>query len=187
MQDSGNENIDAHNKRQIASWAKSQPATPSKLAHQWRTMADEAAAGFEARWTVIGLRRHDHDLAVALHEQKELFAEACAVGDMNEIKVHGASLVRGYAAAVRAMEAAEIPDDSYVLGVCPTTGFKVAIGTQKASQARVVELHGQDVVWVSPDEVATLMASSEAFMTVAAIKRKFPGAEVVERYVGEGS
>jgi hypothetical protein len=24
-------------------------------------------------------------------------------------------------------------------------------------------------------------------MTVAAIKRKFPGAEVVERYVGEGS
>jgi hypothetical protein len=51
----------------------------------------------------------------------------------------------------------------------------------------VVELHGQDVVWVSPDEVATLMASSEAFMTVAAIKRKFPGAEVVERYASEGS
>ena len=71
--------------------------------------------------------------------------------------------------------------------MCPTTGFKVAIGIQKASQARVVELHGQDVVWICPDEVATLMASSEAFMTVAAIKRKFPGAEVVERYASEGS
>lgn len=187
MQDSGNENIDAHNKRQTASRVKIQPATPSKLAHLWRTMTNEAAAGFEARWTMIGLRRHDHGLAVSLFEQKELFAEACAIGDMNEIKVHGASLVRGYAAAVKAMEAAQIPDDSYLLGVCPTTGFKVAIGVQKAARKRVVELHGQDVVMISPDEVATLMASSEAFMTVAAIKKKFPGAEVVERYVGEGS
>jgi hypothetical protein len=40
---------------------------------------------------------------------------------------------------------------------------------------------------ISPDEVATLMASSQAFMTVAAIKKKFPGAEVIERYVNEGS
>ena len=149
MQDSGNENIDAHNKRQIASWAKSQPATPSKLAHQWRTMADEAAAGFEARWTVIGLRRHDHDLAVALHEQKELFAEACTVGDMNEIKAHGASLVRGYAAAVRAMEAAESPTTVTSWGV-PDDRVEGGDRHQKASQGRVVELHGQDCVWISP-------------------------------------
>lgn len=161
--------------------------TPTQMANKWRTEISAAAGTFEARWTMIGLRRHDHDLAVALHEQKEMFAEVCAIGDMNEMQIHGASLVRGYAAAVKAMEAAQIPDDSYLLGVCPTTGFKVAIGVQKAARKRVVELYGQDVVMISPDEVATLMASSEAFMTVAAIKKKFPGAEVVERYVGEGS
>jgi hypothetical protein len=160
--------------------------TPSELRKRWVKDVNEAAAQFEARWTVIGLRRHDHELAVRLHEQREIFAEACATGEPNEVQVQGAALVRGYAAAVKAMEEADIPDDSYLLGVCPTTGFKVAIGIQKASQPRVVELHGQDVVWISPDEVATLMASSEAFMTVAAIKRKFPGAEVVERYAGEG-
>ena len=161
--------------------------TPSELRKRWVKDVNEAAAQFEARWTVIGLRRHDHDLAVRLHEQREIFAEACAAGEPNEVQVQGAALVRGYAAAVRAMEEAELPDDSYVLGVCPTTGFKIAIGNNKASIARVAELDGDEVVWVSPDELATLMAKAEGFKTVAAIKRKFPGAEVVERYAGEGS
>lgn len=161
--------------------------TPTELANKWRAEVAIAAEAFEARWTVIGLRRHDHDLAVALHEQKELFAEACAIGNQNDIRDHGAALVRGYGAAVQAMEEAEIPDDSYLLGQCPTTGYKIAIGINKASLKRVVELHGQDVVWFSPDELATLAASSEAFMTVSAIKKRFPGAEVVERYASEGS
>lgn len=161
--------------------------TPTQVANKWRNETSAAAAAFEARWTMIGLRRLDHDLAVALQEQKELFHEACAIGAPSEIIEQGAALLRGYAAVTQAMEAAEIPDDSYHLGVCPTTGFKVAIGVNKQSQKRVVELHGQDVVWISPDEVATLMASSQAFMMVAAIKKKFPGAEVVERYASEGS
>jgi hypothetical protein len=161
--------------------------TLTELRGTWRSRVSEAAAAFEARWTMIGLRRHDHDLAVRLHEQRELFAEAATVGDPKDVVVHGQAMLRGYAAAVRAMEAAEIPDDSYHLGVCPTTGFKVAIGTQKASQKRVAELYGQNVVWISPDEVATLMATDASFATVAAIKKKFPGAEVVQRYAGEGS
>lgn len=161
--------------------------TPTQMANKWRVEAATAAAAFESRWTLIGLRRHDHDLAVALYEQKELFHEACAIGDLGEIRDHGAALVRGYAAATQAMEAAQIPDDSYLLGTCPTTGYRIAIGINKASIRRVIELYGQEVIWFSPDEVATLAASSEAFLKVGALKKKFPGAEVVERYVGEGS
>lgn len=161
--------------------------TPTQTANKWRAEAATAAAAFEERWTLLALRRLDRDLAIALHEQRELFHEACVVGEVRDIIDHGAALVRGYAACARALEEAQIPDDSYVLGQCATTGHKVAIGLNKASRRRVVELHGQDVTWVTPDEVATLLASSEAFMTVAAIKNKFPGAEVVERYAGEGS
>jgi len=161
--------------------------TPVQLANKWRNESNLAAAAFEMRWTLLSLYGLDRELGVALFEQKELFAEACAIGDGHEIVEHGAALVRGYEKAIRAMETAQIPDASYLLGVCPTTGYKIAIGVTKAAQQRVVLLHGQDVVWFSPDEVATLAASSEAFMTVAAIKKKFPGAEVVERYAGEGS
>ena len=161
--------------------------TPTQMANKWRSETSAAAQAFEARWTMISLRTIDRELAIALHEQRELFHEACAIGDMAEIRDHGAALVRGYAAAQKAMEDAQIPDDSYLLGTCPTTGYKVAVGVNKASLHRVVELHGTEVVWFSPDEVATLAASSEAFLTVSALKKRFPGAEVVERYAGEGS
>lgn len=161
--------------------------TPSELRKKWMADVNEAAAAFEARWTVIGLRNVDRWLAVDLHEQRELFAEACAIGEAKEINIQGGAMLRGYQAATAAMEAAGVPDDSYLLGTCPTTGFKVAIGVSKAAVERVRQLHGEDVVWLSPDEVATLMASSQAFMTVAAIKKKFPGAEVIERYASEGS
>jgi len=161
--------------------------SPTQLANEWRRRVNEAAASFESRWTTIALRRHDLDLAVRLHEQRELFHEACAIGDGRAIIEQGGAMVRGYEVCARALEEAQIPDDSYVLGQCPTTGFKVAVALNKHAVGRVRELHGQDVVMVSADEVATLMASSQAFMTVAAIKKKFPGAEVVERYAGEGS
>ena len=161
--------------------------TPTEHLGKWMKRVAAAAELFETRWTMIGLRRHDRELALLLQEQRGFFNEACITQDIKETAHQGAALIRGYQAAIAAMEKAEIPDDCYVLGVCPTTGFQVAIGTQKAAMARVVELHGEEVVWLTPDEVATLMASSEAFMTVAAIKRKFPGAEVVERYAGEGS
>lgn len=161
--------------------------TPSETRKKWMADVNDAAAAFEARWMVIGLRNVDRDLAIALHEQRELFAEACAIGEVSEINIQGGAMLRGYQAATAAMETAGVPDDSYLLGTCPTTGYKVAIGTSKAAVERVRNLHGEDVCWLSPDEVATLMASSQAFMTVAAIKKKFPGAEVIERYATEGS
>ena len=161
--------------------------TRTELLKKWRLIVSEMAMGFEARWTVMGLRNVDRDLAVDLAAQRDLFNEACVTGEPRDIVMHGEAMVRGYLAATSAMEGAGVPDDSYLLGMCPTTGFKVAIGNNKGAVERVRNLYGEDVVWISPDEVATLMASSQAFMTVAAIKKKFPGAEVIERYASEGS
>lgn len=48
------------------------------------------------------------------------------------------------------------------------------------------KLHGQDVIWLTPNEVAVLMASVEAFKAIAAVKKRFPGAEMVRRYEEEG-
>jgi hypothetical protein len=65
------------------------------------------------------------------------------------------------------------------------SGFRVAIGQQKAAAKRVRELHGDRVVWVTPDEVAAIVANLEAFKPIAAIKRLFPGAEIVNVFPGE--
>lgn len=153
----------------------------------WRGEVSKAAATFEARWTDLSLRRVDSGLAQRLFEQRGLFDEACVVGSADDVETQGAAMCRGYAAAVRAMELAAVADDAYLLGADPTTGLKVAIGLSKASVGRVTELHGQDVVWVSPDEVAALMSSVEAFRFAHAVKQRFPGAEMIRRYAEAGS
>jgi hypothetical protein len=101
--------------------------------------------------------------------------------------MHGAATARGWAAAVRAMEAAGAPDDAYQLGTDPQTGTKVAIGEHKGIIERVQELHGQDVICVTPDEVAAMIGTVEAIGTIGAIKKLFPGAEIVRRYADQGS
>jgi hypothetical protein len=45
---------------------------------------------------------------------------------------------------------------------------------------RVRELHGATVIWITPDEVAAIMANLEAFKPIATIKRLFPGAEILD-------
>ena len=159
-----------------------------RLIQQWHGEIAQAARVFEARWTTLALRRVNPDLAEALHEQRNIYTEACLRGTAEEIEEHGAATVRGFRAAIAAMEAAAAPDDAYLLGRCPNTGVQVAIGHSKASVDRVIELHGQDLVYISPDEVATLIATAEAFSRVAGIKRAFPGSEIVAvRYAAEGS
>lgn len=148
----------------------------------WLAEVSAASLPFESRWTWLSLRRVDDDLGRRLFEQRGLFDQACITGTAQEVEAHGAAMCRGYAAAVRAMEQANCPDDAYQLGSDPTSGFKVAVGTQKAALDRVREIHGQDVVWVTPDEVAVLMASVEAFKFVGAVKQFFQGAEVIKRY-----
>lgn len=158
----------------------------SALRH-WLGEVSSAAAALESRWTGLALRRVDPDLALRLHEQRCLFDEACFAGVASEIEEQGAAMCRGYAAAVRALVVADAPDDAYMLGLDSASGCKVAIGLQKAALSRVREVHGHDVIWITPDEVAVLMASVESFKFVGAVKQFFPGAEIIQRYQEAGT
>lgn len=155
--------------------------------HRWTQVVSDASLTFHRRWTELALRRIDPGLARLLHEQVRFFDEACLTGEVDEIGVQGAATARGYAAAVRAMGAANVPDDSYQMGSDPVTGCKVAIGSHKGIIDRVVELHGQDVMCVTPDEVAVMIGAVEAIKGIGEIKRLFPGAEIVRRYEMEGT
>lgn len=160
---------------------------PAEALRHWHVEIGRAAAPFESRWTMLALRRLEPDLASRLHEQRSLFDEACIKGDSGDIEEQGAAMCRGYLAAVRVLEAAAEPDDAYMLGSDPDSGLKIAVGMQKAALARVRELHGQDVIWITPDEVACLMRSVETFKTLAAVKQVFPTAELIRRYEEAGT
>lgn len=154
-------------------------------ARRWLTEVSNSALVFESRWTMLALQRVDPGIAKRLREQRGLFDQAVVTGTSDQIEEQGSAMCRGYAAAVRALEAAATPDDAYLLGMDSQTGMRVAIGEQKAAVARVREIHGQGVVWITPDEVAKLMGSVEAFKFVGAVKKLFPGAEVIDRYPDE--
>ena len=140
----------------------------------------EVATVFESRWTFATLWRRDRELARRLHDQKNLFAEACVTGKPREIVDHAEALVRGYQAAARVLEQADEPDDAYMLGVDLVTGLRIAIGG-RVSLERIREKHGADVVWLTPDEVARIVAEKESFKAIRAVRKVFPGAEVVDR------
>ena len=154
-------------------------ATESLLQH-WHAMVSQAAQAFEARWTLAALRRVDPDIAQRLQEQRDIFVEACVTGKPQDVLEHGSALCRGYVAASQALEDAGEPDSAYLLGQCPQSGFRVAIGDQKAAAARVAAKYGSDVVWMTPDEVATLIVLARDLQQVIAIKRAFPGAEITK-------
>lgn len=153
----------------------------------WHDEESQAALAFERRWTLRALRRVAPELAVLLEEQRALFSDAKASGDFREIELQGSAMCRGWQAAVTAMEAAGEPDDAYLFGYCTKSGCKVAIGDRHSSAERVADLYGGNVVWLSPDEVATLYASQQGFKAIDAIKRRFPGAEVVDVREGDAA
>ena len=84
---------------------------------------------------------------------------------------------RGYAEAAQALQDAGEADDAYMIGEDPRTGFRVIIGQQRAAARR--ELNGKAVIWITPDEVAAVLANLEAFKPIAAVKTFFPGAEIL--------
>ena len=96
-------------------------------------------------------------------------------------------MCRGYAAAVAALEDAHAEADAYQVGRCPRTGLAVAIGHRKAGAARLVEDFGlgESAIWLSPDEVATLLARVAALKPIVTIKRKWPGAEITDTMLGD--
>jgi hypothetical protein len=152
---------------------------------QWQGAVAEAALPFESRWTFASLKRTDRDIHRRLFKQRGLFDQALVTGTAEEIEIHGAALCRGYAIAIQTLERAAESDDAYMLGQDTRTGFRVAIGQQKVAAQRVRELHGEKTVFVTPDEVAAILVGLAGFERIAAIKNKWPGAEVTDAYPGE--
>lgn len=144
-----------------------------------------ASSAFEARWTMLALKRVDRDLHDALREQQALYYEAHMHGTPTDIGTQGQALARGYAAAVHAMEQSGHHNDAYLVG--RHNGVVVVISDQKAVQGRLADIAstGERAILISPDEVALLMGSIEGLSTLAAIKKLFPGAEVIDRYPDE--
>ncbi len=151
---------------------------------KWQGAVADAAAPFERRWMLAALKRADAGIYRRLSDQRALFDRMLVTGSAEEIEVHGASLCRGYAIAIQTLERAAEPDNAYLLGQDMRTGLRIAIGVQKATAMRVRELHG-DIVWITPDEVAAIVANADAFKPIAAIKRLFPGAEMLDVHAGE--
>jgi hypothetical protein len=152
---------------------------------QWQAAVAEAVLPFESRWTWAALKRVDAGIYRRLMDQRGFFDRALVTGTPEEIEIHGAALCRGYAVAIQTLERVAEPDDAYMLGQDMRTGFRVAIGQQKVAAQRVRELHGDVVVWITPDEVAAVIANVEAFKPIVAIKRLFPGAEMLDVHPGE--
>jgi hypothetical protein len=144
---------------------------------EWQRRVSEAALPFEARWTEASLRRIDPALHARFRRQRELFSAALDGGSVAEIAKHGAAMERGYIAGGTVMEAAGVPDDAYQIGRGPK-GLTIAIGP-KACCDRVQELHGDDVQWFSPDEVAAIIEMDARFKKIAEAKSVFPGVEIV--------
>lgn len=157
----------------------------AQIIHRCHGEVSAAAAAFERRWTRHALKRVDADLARRVAEQRSLFDQACVTGTVDEVEAHAAAMCRGYAAATRCMEASGEADDAYMLGSDPRSGFRIAVGHQKAAAGRVAEVHGKTVVWMSVDEVAAIMAGLEGFKQIAAVKQFFPGAEVLDLRPGD--
>src|ERR1700730_11368744 len=152
----------------------------STAVRHWIRAVSEAAIPFERRWTWAALKRVDSDIYCRLGEQCHLFDRAGDAGSAADIELHGAAMCRGYTKAIQVLVDAAEPDDAYQLGQDPRTGFRMAVGHQKAAAERVRELHGEAVVWITPDEVAALIAGIQAFKPIVALKRLFPGAEILD-------
>ena len=140
----------------------------------------DAAAPFESRWTLRTLQRLEPELFERFADQQGLYHEALVTGTPDDVEEQSAAMCRGWAAVTRAMEAAGAPDDAYLLGF--HAGTRVAIGEQKHAIARVRELHGDQVVWITPDEVAALIAGLEA---IKVAKSLWPDAEIIRLYPKE--
>jgi hypothetical protein len=150
---------------------------------RWTKLVTSAALAFESRFTMLAVKRVDPDLAEALHDQRNLFVEACVTGDTVEIAEQGAALVRGYAVVTGRLEHDQ-PDDAYMIGQDPATGTMIAIGQQKAAAQRLRETHGDNVILITPDEVAILFARIEELKMIGTVRRKFPGSEIVDSKTG---
>lgn len=136
-----------------------------------------AASAFEARWTLRALRRVDAALYGRFIEQQTLWDEALVTGGEADVLEQTEAMCRGWQAVAARMVEAGAADDACMYGQAPN-GLRVAIGDQRAAEARLDE----GMIFLTPDEVATLVAGQRDLMSV---KAAFPGCEIVDLHPTE--
>ena len=139
-------------------------------------MVAPAEAAFRSRWRLATLQRFDPELHQLLVEQIDLYDRAMVTGTDQEARDQAEAMVRGWRAAVSALESPLQPDDAYLTGFDPSTNLVVVIADQCGSVARAQVSNGQRVLTVTPDEVAKLVAGMNL---ITSAKSLFPDAEVV--------
>lgn len=144
----------------------------------WGPRVAEAALGFEARWTVRALRRHNPELAATFEGVIERYRHAMVGGTPGEIEAEASLMCRAYAAVSTELVSAKVPNDAYQIGRDSKSGMTIAIGEAPTQAALVQELHGPGVAWFSPDEIATMIALNDKLNKIAQVKARFPGAEI---------
>lgn len=135
-----------------------------------------AEAAFRSRWRLQTLARVDPDLHNLLIEQMGLYDSAMVRGSDEDARTQADAMVRGWRAAVSALESPLRSDDAYLVGFDGQTGIAVVIAEQAGSVARCQVRDGQKVITVTPDEVAKIVAGLSVVMEA---KGLFPDAEVV--------
>lgn len=137
-------------------------------------LVSPAEASFHSRWRLSSLKRVDADLHEALTEQQELFHAAMIVGDKSELRAQSEAMVRGWAAACRAMEGQ--PEDAYLMGMDDVSGVQVVIAEHKGCRDELAKRYGEPLVLMTPNEVAALLGTVEL---IKRAKQHFPDAELL--------
>lgn len=151
------------------------------IASQCVAMVAPAESAFHSRWHLRTLARINPELHDRLVVQIGLYETALVTGSDSDAKIQSEAMVRGWAAACKAMEADLTPDDAYQTGIDYLTGTRVVIGSCKASAGRVQAIDGERVIFVSPDEVACILGG---LRSLSQAKSLFPDAEVIEMFPG---
>jgi len=150
-------------------------AITSSVRQRMLNKQSDAAAKFEARFTMNALLREAPDLHEALEDQRGMFHESLVTGTDSDIVVHGEAMCRGWAAAITAMEKSGITDDAIHIGEFGEV--VVAIGRQQKAPEWVREKYGDEVRWLTPRAVAAMYFQ---IREVDAVKKLWPDAEIVE-------
>lgn len=137
--------------------------------------ASEAAALFESRWTMNALLREAPDLHEAIEDQLSMFHESLVTGEDKDIIEHGEAMCRGWAAAIVAMEKSGIAIDALHIG--QFGDVTIVVGRQQKAPQWFREQYGDEVVWLTPREVAAMFFQ---IRHVQEVKRLWPDAEIAE-------
>lgn len=138
-----------------------------------------AAAAFEARWTLAALARADAELHGKLTRQIALWNAATRGDSTHDLERHGQGLVRGYQRAAEVMALSGEADDAFYVGNDPASGLCIAIGHHMASATHAQEAF-PGAIFLTPDEIASLLGRIMGIDQVVAVKRAFPGATVTD-------